>query len=186
MSSNRLQDDLLQEFKEQKKTNYELIELLDPLATSLRKPAAQRVLSKSALIFSEILLYLLALGVVAFAVFMDKIYPFYLITDMRARVDYQAELGSSNIQMMNIALYGIVIFIGVLFYFFGRMIRRIRLKNDILNLAGKNIKYIVSEHLKRKAALDTIEQRHFDELPNRHLEEEEENVDVNDVANPGF
>lgn len=185
MSSNRLQDDLLQEFKEQKKTNYELIELLDPLATSLSRPAAKRLLSKGALIFSELFFYLLAAAVVAFAVFMDKIYPFYIITDMRARADYQSELGGNNIMVLNIALYGIVIFVAVLFYFFARMVRQIRLKNDILHIAGKNIKYIVSEHLKRKAAIDTIEQRHFDELPNHHLAEGV-NVDVNDVANPGF
>lgn len=186
MSSNRLQDDLLQEFKEQKKTNYELIELLDPLATSLSKPAAKRLLSKGALIFAEIFFYLLAAGVVAFAVFMDKIYPFYLITDMRARTDFQSMVGGNNIMVLNIVIYAIVVFVAVLFYFFARMIRQIRLKNDILHIAGKNIKHIVSQHLKRKAAIDAIEQRHFDELPNQHLEEEGVQLNVNDISNPGF
>ena len=185
MSSNRLQDDLLHEFREQKKTNYELIELLDPLATSLSKPAAQRLISKGALVFAEIIFYLLALAAVAFIIFIDKIYPFYIITDMRARLDFQSMLGGNNIQMLNLALYGLIAFVAILLYSIARMIRRIRLKNNILNLAGKNIKYIVGQHLNRKAAIESIEQRHFDELPSNDVEEEGI-ISVNDVDNPGF
>ena len=48
---------------------YEQIELLDPLGTSLRKPAAQRLAGKGALIFSEILCYLLAAGIITFMFF---------------------------------------------------------------------------------------------------------------------
>jgi hypothetical protein len=39
------------------------------------------------------------------------------------------------------------------------------LKNDVLDLAGKNIKTLVGEHLKRKAMMEMMEQRHFLELP---------------------
>ena len=35
----------------------------------------------------------------------------------------------------------------------------------MLDLAGKNIKDLVGQHLNRKAAIDAIEQRHFLELP---------------------
>lgn len=182
MTSTRLQDDFLRDFKEQKKMIYEQVELLDPLGTSLRKPAAQRLISKGALIFSEVLCYLLAIGVIVFLFFMDKIYPFYILTDMRFKSEFKS-LGWINIQAFTFAIYGAFVLIALLFLGLARSSRAIRQKNDILSLAGKSIKEIVGQHLQRKAAIDTIEQRHFQELPNEHLEE---GVQVNDVLNPGY
>lgn len=183
MTANRLQDDLLKDFKEQKKMIYEQVELLDPLGTSLRKPAAQRLVSNGLLIFSEIICYLLAIGIVVFLFFKDKIFPFYLLADMRFKPEYQG-MGWINIQALNFVVYAIVVLVAIQFYGLARAARAIRLKNDILNLAGKNIKEIVGQHLNRKAAIDAIEQRHFLELPNTHLEEGV--VKVNDVPNPGY
>lgn len=182
MTSNRLQDDLLRDFKEQKTVIYEQVELLDPLATSLRKPAAQRLISKGALIFSEILCYLLAIGTIAFAFFLDKVYPFHLLSEIRYKGEFR-KLGVVNIEAFSFGIYGLIILIALLFYLLARASRAIRLKNTILNLAGKSIKVIIGQHLNRKASIDTIEQRHFMELPNEHLEE---GVKVNDIANPGY
>lgn len=182
MTSTRLQDDLLKDFKDQKDMVYEQVKLLDPLATSLRKPAAQRLISKGALIFAEILCYLLAIGVIAFIFLMDKVYPFFVLTDIRHKTEYKG-LGWMNIQGFSIVVWGMMVLIAFLFYLLGRSARAIRLKNTILNLAGKNIKEITGQHLKRKAVIDAIEQRHFSELPNEHLEE---GVQVNDVPNPGY
>ncbi len=184
MTSTRLQDDLLRDFKEQKKMVYEQVELLDPLGTSLRKPAAQRLASKGGLIFAEILCYLLAVGIITFLFFMDKIYPFYIIADLRNKPDYRS-LGWINIEVFTIVIYALFVVMALMFYGFALAARAFRLKNDILHLAGKSIKEIVGQHLKRKAAIDAIEQRHFLELPNEHLEEGVR-VRVNDVPNPGY
>lgn len=183
MTASRLQDDLLKDFREQKIMIYEQIELLDPLGTSLRKPAAQRLASKGALIFGEILCYLLAAGIIAFLFFMDKIYPFYLLSDLRVKSQYQS-MGWINIQALNFTVYAIIVLVALLFFGLARACRSIRLKNDILNLAGKNIKEIVGQHLKRKANIDAIEQRHFHELPNTHLEAPV--TRINDIPNPGY
>lgn len=186
MSSTRLNDDLFKEFKETKKMIYEQVDLLDPLATSLRKPAAQRLIKKGALVFTEILMYLFFVGTIVFAFFMDKIYPFYLLSEMKYKLDYTV-LDIKTIQMLNYAIYGVVILVAILFYFLARATRHVRLKNNILNLAGKSIKSIVGQHLERKAAISAINQRHFQELPNNHLEEEEGVVlPTNEIANPGY
>ena len=182
MTSNRLQDDLLKDFREQKEMIYEQVKLLDPLATSLRKPAAQRLINKGALIFTEILCYLISIGIIAFLFFLDKVYPFYVLTDIRNKSEFRT-LGWMNIQGFSIAIYATIALVAFLFYLLARSARAIRLKNNILNLAGKNIKQITGQHLKRKAAIDAIEQRHFLELPNEHLEE---GVQLNDVPNPGY
>lgn len=163
---------------------YDQVELLDPLATSLRKPAAQRLISKGALIFSEILCYLLAAGVIAFMFFIEKIYPFYILADIKHKSEFRS-LGILNIQAFSFAIYAIIAIVAILFYALARTSRAIRQKNTILNLAGKNIKIVIGQHLERKASIDTILQRHFDELPNDHLEEEE-GVAINDIPNPGY
>jgi hypothetical protein len=182
MTSTRLQDDLLRDFKDQKVMIYDQIELLDPLGTSLRKPAAQRLISKGAFIFAEILCYLLVLGTIALAIFMEQIYPFYVLSEIRYKAEYQ-KLGWINIQAFSFTVYALLGLIALMFYILARAARAIRLKNTILQLAGNNIKQIVGQHLKRKAAIDAIEQRHFLELPNTHLDE---GVKVNEIPNPGY
>jgi hypothetical protein len=47
-------------------------------------------------------------------------------------------------------------------------------------MAGARIKTLVGQHLQRKAAIDAIEQRHFNELPVDYK------TDVNAIPNPGY
>lgn len=183
MTSSRLQDDLLKDFKEQRKMVYDQIELLDPLATSLRKPAAQRLISKGALVFSEVLCYLLSVGIIVFLFFMEKIYPFYLLAELKHKSNFRS-MGWVNIQTFSIAIYAIIALVAILFYGLARAARAIRLKNTILNLAGKNIKVVIGQHLTRKASIDTLDQRHFTEFP--HNDFAEDGVNVNQVPNPGY
>lgn len=139
----------------------EQLELLDPLATSLRKPAAQRLLSSGTLIISEISCYILSLGGLAFMAFLHKIYPFTALTEIYYDTSTRSRIGGTNLLYMVLAIYGLALIGVTLIFIVGRMAREMRLKNDILHHAGKDIKTIVGQHLERKAALDTIEQRHM-------------------------
>ena len=178
MPVNKLQDDLLHEFRASKNMIINQIELFEPLAASLRKPAARRLVAKGLLVFAELLCWLLALGAIAFAVFLNKLYPFYILFQLR-RTEFKS-LGANNILSLQWAVYGLIGLIALLIVMQARMLRRIRLKNDVLSLAGRDIKTLVGQHLSRKAAIDAIEQRHFDELP-LPLKR-----DINDIPNPGF
>lgn len=184
----RLQDDLLQEFREEQRFVNEQIKLFDPLATSLRKPVAQRLLNKGLLIFMEIVCYLAFLGSIAVGIFLNKLYPFYLVAQL-SRSQYREQLGSTNVQNFTIGVYALIALIALLFLVCARMLRRIRLKNAILNIAGKNIKTAVGDLLKRKAAIDAIEQRNFMELPATGAvtsSVELPPAKVNDMPNPGY
>ena len=181
----RLNDDLLNEFKEQKALIYNQLEVFDPLGTQLSKPAAQRLVSTGILVVSEILCYLLALGMLVFAFFLTKIYPFYILAELQYKGDY-AKLGFINVRMFTFAIYGMIGIISLLLYFLGTSLRQIRLKNNILSQAGKDIKNLVGQHLKRKAAIDAIEQRHFLELPDFQEEGVVIPAKVNEVLNPGY
>jgi hypothetical protein len=156
-----LKDDLLKEFREERIMIKEQIELLDPLATSMRQPAAQRLLSSSTLVLTEFSCYILSVGGLAFIALMHLIYPFKAMNDMLYNSLVRNSIGSTNLFYLIIAVYGFAITIVAFIFIIGRMAREIRLKNDILHQAGKDIKTIVGQHLERKATHDTIEQRHM-------------------------
>jgi hypothetical protein len=186
MALTRLQDDLLHDFKEQKAMIEQQLKVFDPLGTELSKPAAQRLVSKGALIGAEILCYLLTASSVVFAVFMAKVPPFTILPELRFKPEY-TKLGL-QVEMFNAAIYGMVGVIAILFYLLGRGMRSIRLKNDILHFAGKNIKTLVSQNLQRRAAIQVLGQRHFFDIPSTDDEGVVfvEKTQVNEVRNPGY
>ena len=183
MSLTTLKDDLLQEIREERTMINEQIELLDPLATSLRRPAAQRLISASTLVLVELVCYVVSVGGIAFVAFMHRIYPFSLLSQIFYNVQDRNHIGSLNVTYLTLAVYGIAIFCAILVFLIARMAREIRLKNEILYVAGKNIKTIVGQHLNRKALMDTIEQRHYLGAPSIT---EPTKVKVNEVLNPGY
>jgi hypothetical protein len=161
MALTTLKDDLLAEFREERILIKEQVELLDPLATSLRKPAAQRLLSSGTLIITEASCYILSLGGLAFIGFLHKIYPFTILNELFYNAETRVKLGSQNLLYFILCIYGLALMGVVLVFILGRMAREMRLKNDILHHAATDIKTIMGQHLERKAVMDTIEQRHM-------------------------
>lgn len=184
MALTRLQDDLLQDFRAQGAMVNQQLAVFDPLGTELSKPAAKRLVGKGVLIITEILCYLLGLGAIAFAVMLSRIYPFTILSELRYKAEYN-KLGTMNIEMFNLAIYGLIALSAILFFFLARAMRSIRLKNNILHFAGEHIKTLVGQHLKRKAEIDAINQRHFLELPSMH-EGIVLNPTINEIPNPGY
>ncbi len=186
MALTTLRDDLMQEFREECIMIREEMEILDPLGTSLRKPAAQRLISTSTLIITEILCYGLFLGGIAFMVMMHTIYPFTVANTIYHTPEISNKLGGPNVNNFLLAGYGIVALAIVMFMVIARMARSIRLKNDILHQAGKDIKIILGMHLERKAAIDTLEQRHMLNVSGISMPVEKTKVNINEVGNPGY
>jgi len=200
MSLTTLKDDLLNEFREERIMINEQIEILDPLATSLRRPAAQRLLSSSTLILTEFSCYVVSVGGIAFISLMHRIYPFSLLGDAFYNSEIRNKIGGPNLLYLILGIYGIAAISVILIFIIGRTAREIRMKNDILSLAGKDIKTIVGQHLERKAALDTIEQRHMLGLsgigqpagnntvavPSTPFRATPVNTPLSEIRNPGF
>ncbi len=186
MSLNRLQEDLLQEFKEHKQVIHSQLEIFAPLAENLRKPAAQRLVNKGTLILLEIVCYVLCGGMVALAVLMNKVYPFVVWDYMQ----YKAQLpdvaagnpSMGDMQNFTIVLHALCGLAALLFLIIGRNLSSVRRKNDIINAVGKDIKTLVSQHLTRRATIQSIEERHF--MDNNFEHQYPDNV--NDIPNPGY
>lgn len=177
MINPRLNDDLFKDFKEQQKFIEEQIKLFDPIAESLSRPAATRLINKGLLIVLELLSYAMTIGTIAFAVMMYKWKPFNVLGNLIYDIKISSSIGIDDLLLLKLAIYGLLGLIALLFFIMAQNLRSIRLKNNILHKAGKNMRTLVGQLLKRKAAIDTIQQRHFTELPT---------LGVNDVPNPGY
>jgi hypothetical protein len=179
MSISRLQDDLFKDFKEQQKFIEDQVNLFDPIAESLSRRAATRIFRKGSMLLLELFFYLLCIGTIVFAVLMHKISPFNIINDMMYDIKTRYEIGVDNFWQLTIALYCLLGIIAFLFFVLAQNMRTIRIKNDILHNAGKNMRALVGQLLKRKAAIEAIQQRHFTELPTMR-------TNINDIPNPGY
>ncbi len=160
MALTTLQEDLLREFNEECNMVNTQMKMLDSLGTSLRRPAAQRLLSHTTLIITEYICYALFIGALIFLGMAHTIAPFSVMNTIYHNQEISNVVGSPNLNNYILASYAIVVVAALLMLVIGRMARVIRLKNDILNLAGKDIKTILEQHLQRKAALDIINTRH--------------------------
>lgn len=187
MALTTLKDDLLREFRDERIMINEQIELLDPLCASLRKPAALRLLSSGTLIITEISCYIMSAGGLACMMFMHMIYPFSILGKIFYNPGYRNDIGAENLIYLILSIYGVA-GIGVVFMFvIGRLAREMRLKNDILNHAAKDIRTIIGQHLERKAVLDTIEQRHMLGMSEiSPIKPQAPKVQVNDMVNPAY
>ena len=161
MSLTTLKDDLLAEFREERIMINDQLEILDPLGTSLRMPAAQNLYSSSTLFIAEFVCYAGCAGAVAFAVAMHNIYPFNLLNTALYNPELRSTLGGPNITFLSAAIYALVGIVAIGLFVIAQLVRSVRLKNEVLRHAGRDVKTIVSQHLLRRAAMEAIEQRHL-------------------------
>ncbi len=165
MKLNSLKDDLIRDFQDQKRAVNEQVALIDPMATSLRKPAAKRLLNTGFIVMMEVLSWLLFLGCIAFIIFMDKLYPFYYLN----KIVYDTALPPSypidDMKTLSWIIRGMALVSGLLFFAIARMLATIRNKNSILHLTGKNLKLLAEQLLQRKANMAALEQRNPIEMP---------------------
>lgn len=161
----RLQEDLLNDFTSQKQTVAEEAELYDSLGRALGTTAAQKLADNSWLICMEILFYLAASGALTLTIVMNRLYPFADLVNVRYIRSAEELLLLKESEYFSIAVHGMSALMTILFYAMARMTRKIRLKNRALAVADRNTKALMGLHLRRKASIQGLWQRHFSELP---------------------
>lgn len=166
-----LYQDLIEDWHEQKAIIKEQITLIDPMATSLRKSTAQRFLNASLNILMEILMYALSLGSIVYLFFMNNLGPFFLIGKIGSTPEIvPGKISSTEMEQFDYTVKGMFVLLAILFFIIGRMLANIRKKNSTLSLAGKNMKTIAGQHLKRKSKIEGLEQKHVMTLPKTDIE----------------
>lgn len=165
MTELSLTEQLIHNFQEQKKAINGQIETIDPIAVSIRKPAAKRLFHNGFLIFLELIAWLLFLGSIAVILFMDKIAPFFYLSQIAHDTEIIAKYRQQDLINLEWSIRALFVIIAILLVCVARMLSKIRLKNSILNLTGKTLKTVVEQLLKRKAAMETLELKFPAELP---------------------
>lgn len=160
-----LQEDLVRDFLEQKKALSEQLSLVDPMASSLRKPAAKHLFHSGLIILLEIISWLLVVGCIAFIFLMDKISPFHLINQLLHDSSIKDTFNHNEMIGLGWTIKGMAGFIALLLLIIAKMLGAIRMKNTILNIAGRNMKSLAEQMLHRKAIMETMQQRHPLDLP---------------------
>ena len=187
MALTSLKEDLIHEFWAERQMVEDQMELLDPLGTSLRKPAAQRLLHNTTLLLAEFGCYALALAGVVSLFKLSGIYPFSVLnTIYQSNDDLPEKVTTNDVTHFIVAGYAIMIVCIIAVFIIGRMAHTIRLKNGILHQAGKDIKTILGQQLTRQAAIEAIQQRHFLDLPDIVKPAGKSKVNVHEVRNPGY
>lgn len=157
MPQTELLKNLISDFQKQKKETQIQIQLIDPIATSIRRPAANRLLNKSMLIVGEILMYALFVLFLGFTFLANHI-PFF---DTWDKVTHLTEVKDSVIEndllWFEIIYKGSFLLLSLLFLWIGRMLSNFRKKNDVLQLAAKNMNTIVEKLLNRKVEIEQLE-----------------------------
>lgn len=175
MATTRLQDDLLREFREQKRMVQQQLNDFEPLVASLRKPAARRLTNKGLIIVAELICWLLFLAAVGACIYFPRLIPYHELFK-----EASWNISKEDQKIIQYSVYGILGLTALLFVLLARALAGIRQKNDVLQKAGTRIKTLVGQHLQRRAAIDAIEQRHFNELPVGYT------TNVNAIPNPGY
>ena len=160
-----LQEDLIRDFQEQKHNIAEQVSLIDPMATLLRKPAAKRLIHAGLLVVVEIFSWILVLATIAFIIFIDKLYPYYLIPKISNDAHVLVKYTEQDMRMLAWAVRGIAMVLVIALVIIARMVATIRKKNSVLNVAGRNMKMLAEQMLKRKASMEMLEQRYPMEMP---------------------
>ena len=186
MATQTLQSDLLHEFHENRRMLDDQIAALDPLGVQLRRPGVARVANATGLVALELLCYAGCLGAILCVVFMNQLYPLYLATHLRDAAVAAPAISHAQAEHLVWLIIGLLIGVGLLLLILGRYIRRLRLKNAVLSVAGRDVKAIVGQQLQRRAALNALAQRHHLDPIGSLSDSPNNSRDINDIANPAY
>lgn len=165
MNDHTLFEDLLRDFQDQKITLNTQMELVDPLAGKMRKPMAHRFFQTGSLLALEFLMWILVVACFGFLVFMNKFYPFYYLDQITNDSTVISKFQQHDLTILTWSVRGIVIFLGLVCFWTGRLLSKIRHKNSILNLAGKNLKLLMEQYFKRQREISILENKYPVALP---------------------
>lgn len=154
---------LIHDFQEQKSTIKRQIDLMDPIAESIKEPARKRFFNKSLLMMGEFIMYILAIAFFASTILFDKI-PFINTWDQLISLGEVKDYFVMNeLLWYEVFIRGLLFSLALFTLWVARMLARFRKKNELLQLAGVQMNQAVEELLKRRIAIEDIENK-YDEI----------------------
>ncbi len=176
-----LKEDLTTEFREEREMLNEQIVLLKPLYQSLKKSSVQRFFGNTWLWIVEYFFYLLAVGCVIFIFIAPSTFPFSVLNTVYHATPIPAKISASDMNMLVLAGYGIVVLLFLLCILVGRQTGQIRQKNELIYEAAQEIREVLKQQIERKKMVETIQGRH-----QFFAKDEEAKPSVTETLNPFY
>ena len=155
----------------------EILKSLSPIVQNLYKNKASKFIGTSFDVITEYILYLLGIASIGFIFIMHTVFPFHILGEIMNQKAYETAISNKgDLQTFNIAIKGLVVFIGVLLIFLGFAKNASRKRKNILMQVGAELKNIEAIFINKKQFLDrsipkasteelkTVEPKAVDEL----------------------
>jgi len=165
MNDPELLKDLIKDFQSQKQALKTQMELVDPMAAAMHKPAAHRFIQAGFLLFLELFMWVLVVACFAVLVFGDKLYPFYYLSQIVHDNGLYSRYPQQDLSTLSWTIKGIIVFSGLLCFWIGRMLAKIRHKNHYISLSGKNLKLLMEQYFRRRTEIENLENKYPPALP---------------------
>jgi hypothetical protein len=113
---------------------------LQTLAQSLKLSAGKHILNNTWFVLLSIICVLLGISSIVFLFLMKNIWPFFIINELRHSQNL-LELGfnKADVNIFSLVVKGMILLFGILFLYLGLLFNNLRIKNNIIQSAGKKI-----------------------------------------------
>lgn len=154
-------------FNQEKKTPHDaqqqvadatqILERISPLVKSIYNSKVSFMFGQGVDYFSEFIYYILAIACFSFIFLMNKIFPFYILSEIIDKKIYKEALTSKgDIDAFHLGVKALVVIIGLLFLLIGLNKRSSRESRTLLKKSGDELKNMEEYFLGKKAELEKL------------------------------
>lgn len=148
-------EDLIKDFYQGRGANLEEIEQTDLLVAKIKKPFAYRFFQTGFSLFLELLLWIGMVACFAAIIFMEKLYPFSVLSHLTPVQD-AAAMTQHDFNLLVWTLRGVLLVLGLAFLWTARLLAKSRRNGKILNDITKDLKAHMEGLLRRRSEIQGL------------------------------
>ncbi len=135
----------------------QILARIAPVSEQIYSNKAVHFLGKGMDIVMEIIYYIIGVACFGFIFIMNQVFPFHVLGEIMNKSAYKSVVTNvGDMDSFNLAVKGLVVFIGILFIVMGLMKSTSRKQKNMLQLASLELKNIESIFSARKEALEKL------------------------------
>lgn len=154
------------------------IEMLEPMKNALHQSAGMKMLSTGGYLFTELVLWLLAIATIVYVVFAFNMTPFYELSNALNSSVRLGELKDHEMITVFWSIRSLIVLIAILIIIIARQLAKLRKKMKMTNVAGKTISDMQKKLEERMSTLLAFEQKYS------YLLDKDITIELDQFANP--
>jgi len=134
-----------------------MLKRISPLVRSIYNNRALFMIGQGMGMFTEFLLYLMAIVCFLFLLIMNKVFPYYILGEIIDKKIYEDALTSrGDMEAFHIGVKALVVLIGILLIVIGLMKRQHRIQRSLLQQSASELKSIEHYFELKKETLEKL------------------------------